>query len=558
MNFLPVITRELQVQARQPATNRMRWIAAAAVIALAGLLMIVGGYASPQERAKLIFVIISIICLGGAMLAGVFQTADCLSEERREGTLGLLFLTDLKGYDIVLGKLASTSLQSFYNFLAIVPILALPLLMGGMTVGEFWRVTLVLVVTLYLSLAVGMFISAVSQEARGAMGSTFLVMLALAGLMPVLWWVSFTGGWSAGMKFLLFPAPPYAFQQAFHNYFSTASGLADYWSSVSTMFCIGSGCLLAACWFVPRLWQETGEGKNSRKSAPPIAGLGVAPTPGATKQRLQRSAQPFFWLATRDGRPQKVAFWTFAILLPLWLIFFFQMWPKSNRAQGFALPLVLLIAYGMHLMLKCLMAVEATRRFSEDRQSGALELLLATPLPVAEIIQSQRRGVWFTFRWGIVTLTLMNVALLVFFTCTDMFAQDSEALGMFLLMVLGGLVMLYLDSHALVKVGMWMALVKPRHARAFLATVLRVLLPAWLAVLFIFFMGMAGAINGGRHTAQGVLFMWFFIGGVVDLTAATLASNKLDLHFREIASVGHLENRPALEAVPRQPAPRQG
>ena len=32
------------------------------------------------------------------------MTADCLSEEKREGTLGLLFLTDLRGYDIVVSS----------------------------------------------------------------------------------------------------------------------------------------------------------------------------------------------------------------------------------------------------------------------------------------------------------------------------------------------------------------------------------------------------------------------------------------------------------------------
>ena len=41
--------------------------------------------------------------------AGVFLTADCLSEEKREGTLGLLFLTDLRGHDVALGKLLATS-----------------------------------------------------------------------------------------------------------------------------------------------------------------------------------------------------------------------------------------------------------------------------------------------------------------------------------------------------------------------------------------------------------------------------------------------------------------
>jgi len=34
-------------------------------------------------------------------------TADTLSGESREGTLGLLFLTDLRSWDVTLGKLAS-------------------------------------------------------------------------------------------------------------------------------------------------------------------------------------------------------------------------------------------------------------------------------------------------------------------------------------------------------------------------------------------------------------------------------------------------------------------
>ncbi|HQU46125.1 MAG TPA: hypothetical protein PK867_25150, partial [Pirellulales bacterium] len=41
-------------------------------------------------------------------------TADCISSERREGTLGLLFLTDLRGHDVVLGKLVVAGLGAFY------------------------------------------------------------------------------------------------------------------------------------------------------------------------------------------------------------------------------------------------------------------------------------------------------------------------------------------------------------------------------------------------------------------------------------------------------------
>src|SRR5437762_6345486 len=48
------------------------------------------------------------------LFIGARLTADCLSEEKRDGTLGLLFLTDLKGYDVVFGKLAATSVNSIY------------------------------------------------------------------------------------------------------------------------------------------------------------------------------------------------------------------------------------------------------------------------------------------------------------------------------------------------------------------------------------------------------------------------------------------------------------
>jgi ABC-type transport system involved in multi-copper enzyme maturation permease subunit len=98
------------------------------------------------------------------LFSGVWSTADCLSEEKREGTLGLLFLTDLKGYDVVFGKLVATSLNGFYALLAVVPILALPLLLGGITGGEFARMALVVVNTLFFSLALGICVSAVCRS----------------------------------------------------------------------------------------------------------------------------------------------------------------------------------------------------------------------------------------------------------------------------------------------------------------------------------------------------------------------------------------------------------
>src|SRR5439155_4404128 len=126
--------------------------------------------------------LIFIYCLA----YGRRSTADCLSQEKRERTLGLLFLTDLKGHDVVLGKLAATSLRGFYGLLAIFPVLAVPLLMGGITPGEFWRMLLVLVVTFLCSLAIGMLGSALSREFRRAMAANFLLLLLLWGVAPAI------------------------------------------------------------------------------------------------------------------------------------------------------------------------------------------------------------------------------------------------------------------------------------------------------------------------------------------------------------------------------------
>src|SRR5437762_7989497 len=114
-----------------------------------------------------LFTLLSVCAFAFALVAGLRSTADCLSSEKREGTLGLLFLTDLKGYDVVLGKLAATSLGAFYAVLAVVPMLAVPLLIGGVTPGEFGRMAIVAINTLFFSLSIGICISALSRSARG-------------------------------------------------------------------------------------------------------------------------------------------------------------------------------------------------------------------------------------------------------------------------------------------------------------------------------------------------------------------------------------------------------
>ena len=124
MTFLPIVARELRVASRRRSTYWLRSGAAAAVILLGTWLFVMLHRSSPRELSMSLFCVLTGGAVLSALFSGVRATADCLSEEKREGTLGLLFLTDLKGYDVVFGKLFATSLHAFYGILAIVPVMA--------------------------------------------------------------------------------------------------------------------------------------------------------------------------------------------------------------------------------------------------------------------------------------------------------------------------------------------------------------------------------------------------------------------------------------------------
>src|SRR5262245_50931726 len=105
MTLLPIVERELRVASRRPATYWLRFILGGAVFALWFLLLMFGPAGLLPSRGLMVFRTLATIAFGFALLSGPLLTADSLSRERREGTLGLLFLTELHGYDVVFGKL---------------------------------------------------------------------------------------------------------------------------------------------------------------------------------------------------------------------------------------------------------------------------------------------------------------------------------------------------------------------------------------------------------------------------------------------------------------------
>jgi hypothetical protein len=150
--FLPIADRELRVNARKRGTFRVRVVAGLVALVIgSGFFALASTSAFGRGNVGgTLFSVLTWLCLAGTLSAGLFFTADCLSEEKREGTLGFLFLTDLRGYDVVVGKLLAASLRGFYALLAVFPVVAVTFLMGGVTGAAFWKSSLALVNALFV------------------------------------------------------------------------------------------------------------------------------------------------------------------------------------------------------------------------------------------------------------------------------------------------------------------------------------------------------------------------------------------------------------------------
>ena len=112
MRFLSVAERELRAAARRKATYRVRWIAGVIFLGLLLWLAWVFNLFTNRNSAPQVFQVFSVCIFLFCLFVGATGTADCLSREKREGTLGLLFLTNLNSAEIVAGKLCANALAA--------------------------------------------------------------------------------------------------------------------------------------------------------------------------------------------------------------------------------------------------------------------------------------------------------------------------------------------------------------------------------------------------------------------------------------------------------------
>jgi ABC-type transport system involved in multi-copper enzyme maturation permease subunit len=400
MTVLPVIARELRAAARQPFTYYLRLLGVTALLFVSLLFGLQHGFGSNRGGA-LFSSLHSALFLAIWVLVPLL-TADCLSRERRECTLGLLFLTPLRAGGIVVAKGLAQGLRAVTLWVAVLPVLTIPFLLGGVSWNQAVLSVLVNFSAICWALAAGLLASAWNRTwIRALLGSfllalVFVLVLGLsAGLFifPTLVPRGMPGGY--------YPSPLYALLTGggfianwlgvWPAYFRVASGAQLMWAA-GKLACFSLLVLAAAIVLAGaktrRVWQEEGPSRRQlwfqATFCRPI--LWVALLRRWMRWKLDHN--PVGWLGQRTWSGRLVTWGWFAVIVSLYsAVLTDRDFFRGQSAMQGTIAWFLVITIGL----------SAAGSFQRERENGVLELLLVAPLGESAIIWGRLRGLWGQF-----------------------------------------------------------------------------------------------------------------------------------------------------------------
>jgi ABC-type transport system involved in multi-copper enzyme maturation permease subunit len=498
---LPIVARELRVAAKRRVTYRLRWI----VGLLGGIGVLVaatfaGGYS--VDVGQFVFWSACAIMLLIAMTSGLLLTADSISREKREGTLGLLFLTRLTSIDIVLGKLTAGALNGTTAFAGL-PFLAFSLCLGGVTAREFWLMSAAIVFVTAYSLTLGIFVSsALRKEAMVSLTFCALIMTPLA-MTPfaILKWKS-VPLWLAKIN-ALYPALSL---MDFGKWFpASLTKPAVIFQAMAAV-----GMLIASFLVLPWMF------RNESAARPKTIRI-------AARRLLRRKpiseTNPVYYLSRRRSR----ALALFLVCVGLYSVVGFAT-PTTGEAE---VTFALLMAF----LPKLFVLWHASGAMAAERQSGFLEALLTTPITGGEVLRGKMNAI------------KMQIAPALLFALIGLWAISAKWWGVQGEITLGAtlifaaMITLLIDVHSIGWIGLWQGLMARDRRRALVWATLFGLFAPWVpaGAAFVFF---DWIFDGPRWMDDplNILPVAMISANVVSFGIACFAMARLHERFRSTAT----------------------
>jgi ABC-type Na+ efflux pump permease subunit len=401
-NVWPVVQRELREGARRPVNHRLRFLSAGVGTLLLWIIVAYSDTPAAQLGSWLLAGLHSLL-LGLILLIVPALAADCIAREKREGTLGLLFLTPLSAGGIVAGKALAQALRALTLWLAVLPILTIPFMTGGITWFNAFSAWSLEFCAIVLCLAAGLLASSLAQERNTAFLLAFLFAAFFVCLFSQLFLLIIIVEWR-GLAFLKegswrgLDAGTMLVFTGLHD----SQGFAG-WSSLTTVsarlgqiwegLCLASPPVVllifyAVARFAARRIERSWQDKVPSPRRESLIRRYCAPL---SRRRFRRAMQrsldwnPIAWLQQYSWKA-RLSKWGFALALLL----------LGWAAARFALPGDMIVT-ALLLTLAGIYTFVGVSGFLEEKRSGALELLLVTPISVNKLIFGRVWGLWMQF-----------------------------------------------------------------------------------------------------------------------------------------------------------------
>ena len=403
MNALPVIVRELRAEARNPATHSVRLAGAAILLGLLAFLWLTTR--NGPNLGDLLFGRLHLALNLAIWLLVPWLASDCISRERRENTLGLLFLTPLSPFDIVVAKGLVHGWRALMLWLAVLPVLAVPLLLGGVSWVTVITSVLANFSALCWSLAAGLLASAFSRTRSQALAlaglfafSAFLLQgagtgLILFGTLPGGYGWSWTEKMVRGVALNLQAVVDWSYFQRIPA--NAGRGFAP----PQILLVTGKVAVLAVVALVVSLFIAARTIRLNWQEKPPgpryLWFLRVFCEPFIWRAFFNRwirrklEKNPMGWLEQRS--------WTGRTAVAVWLAIVASFYIAMLRDTGYYRRFNTEVQFALGLILAVAMASVAAGSFRRERDLGVMELLLITPLRADELALGRLKGIWEQF-----------------------------------------------------------------------------------------------------------------------------------------------------------------
>ncbi len=336
------------------------------------------------------------------------SAASAVSQEKDRRTFVLLLITDLRSYEIVLGKLLGSLLQIGLLLVGTIPVLALLMLMGGVAPAQLAEAVLILAATALVAGSVGNLVALWRDKTFQALALTVLVLVLyfclaqaveyLPNLVPRLTGndtsraALYLAGWQQWLDPLA--ALQGVLEPAANSYLSISAAYG--YTAVMVVVSI-----LLNAWAIRRLrvWNPSGEPIMQREAPEDVEEKDRALAHAAPGTARPVWANPILWREIRTRaygrRPILVKL---GYLLVVGLVCYYAFSSLNAILNSGEAPPPFAAAWGLvpvSILSLLLISAQAVTAITSERDGGALDLLLVTDLTPKEFIFGKLWGILY-------------------------------------------------------------------------------------------------------------------------------------------------------------------